>query len=163
MLTERQQTMSKNALIKKYGDQEGIRLYNERKLKQSQSLLNKPEHELERINIAKGSGLLNKLFLSDDEAKQTKGFLYYIHFYNSEINFYKIGITSKDIQTRFKNIRSLNYDILYKEKDYFYNCYKKEQKILRYFNSCRESINYDNFKSHECFNRNILNEFLRWI
>lgn len=164
-LRERQATFSLEKCILKHGLEDGVKLFNERQKKWLNTLSNKSEEEKITINRKKGTGLLNKLFLHDPIVKQTRGILYYIHFYNSEISFYKIGITTKSIKERFRTEckkSGLKYDVILKYKDYFYNCYKKEQRILRYFNSVRENIDYKEFKSTECFNRNIIKDILRY-
>lgn len=160
-LSNRQCTFSKKICIEKYGNDIGIKKFNDRQNKWQKTLNKKNKEEIELINIKKGSGFLNKLYLKDDIVKTIPGTLYFIKFFNDEINFYKVGITSKTILKRFKKYickSKLNYEIILLKEDSFYNCYKLEQKILRCCNSCRISINYSNFKSHECFNRNITNE-----
>lgn len=164
-LRERQTTFSLEKCILKHGLVEGTKIFNERQKKWLDTLSNKSEEEKIAINRKKNSGPLNKLYLHDPIIKQTRGILYYIHFYNSEISFYKIGITTKSIKERFMvecKKSDLKYDVILKYKDYFYNCYKKEQQILRYFKSVRENINYKEFKSTECFNRNIIKDILRY-
>lgn len=160
-LKDRQNTFSYNKCIEKFGIEKGLKIFNERQTKWQNTLKSKPEETIKEINIKKGTGFLNKLYMKNDIVKKVSGLLYFIKFYNNEINFYKIGITTKTINERFSGYitqSNLKYEIILLKNDYFYNCYKTEQKILRCCNSCRISINYNNFKSHECFNRNISNE-----
>lgn len=50
---KRQQTFSKTICIEKYGEEEGIKRFNERQEKWLQTLSNKPEEEIKRINESK--------------------------------------------------------------------------------------------------------------
>lgn len=161
MIHQRQQTFSLKKCIEKYGNFEGTKIFNERQKKWQKSLNNKSREEIELINFKKGTGFFNKLYLNDPIVKKMPGILYFIHFYDKNINFYKIGITSKTIKQRFSRTK-LNYDVLFQLNDTFYNVYKKEQKILKLFKSCRVYINYNGFKSYECFNRNILKEIINY-
>ena len=160
-LKDRQNTFSYNKCIEKFGIEKGLKIFNERQTKWQNTLKNKPEETIKEINIKKGTGFLNKLYMKNDIVKKINGLLYFIKFYNNEISFYKIGITTKTINERFRRYISqsnLKYEIILLKNDYFYNCYKTEQKILNCCKSCKISINYKKFKTHEAFNRNISNE-----
>jgi hypothetical protein len=153
--SERQKTFSLKKCIKKYGPIEGYTVWLNRQVKWQKTLKSKTPEEIIEINRKKGSGLLNKLYKHDPKVKNTPGILYYIRFYNSEIEFWKIGITSKSINERFNKNYKLNKEIIYQNKDTFYNCYKKEQDILNKNKKFRININYNGFKTTEAFSKDI--------
>ena len=63
------------------------------------------------------------------------------------------------LQTLCKEL-NLNYDIIFLHNDTAHNCYIKEQFILDIYSKNRIHINYYNFSSTECFNSNVLKEFI---
>ena len=97
------------------------------------------------------------------------GKLYYIHFYNHELEFWKIGITKLDVENGrfakndvFFNKYNLNYNIIFiNEYESYSECFQKEQFILQTFRKNRLNINYNGFKTTEAFNINILKEFIK--
>jgi hypothetical protein len=97
------------------------------------------------------------------------GKLYYIHFYNDEFEFWKIGITKLDVENGrfakndvFFNKYNLNYTIIFiNEYESYSECFQKEQFILQTFMKNRLNINYNGFKTTEAFNINILKEFIK--
>lgn len=166
LLSERQSTFSLEKCLKKFGEIEGLNIFKNRQEKWQNTLNSKTDFEKLQIRKLKGTGFLNKLFLKDKIVKKENGILYFCKFYNSEINFYKIGITSKTISDRFDRICkfcNLKYDILIEYNDTFYNCYKLEQKILKTFKNYSEHIEYKNFTTFEAFNRNLTNEIKQFF
>jgi len=90
-----------------------------------------------------------------------EGLLYYIRFYNSEIEFWKIGITSKSIEKRFATIKNfyrkyaLKYEVIYSKKMSIKDAFINEQKILKEHKDSRINIDYNNFRTTEAFNKDI--------
>lgn len=80
-------------------------------------------------------GRFNKTILErEPEFKNKIGYLYFVKlFFDSEV-FFKVGITSKDIKTRLKN---LNYEEICSYKNKLISCYELEQKILNRYHSNR--------------------------
>ena len=122
----------------------------------------KSEDEIKFINMKKSTGRMNQLFNNDPKIKNIPGILYYIKFYNDDISFWKIGITSKTIKERFgtkKKLLSkhrLKYEILWEDTHMsFYDCFKKEQEILSKNKKDRILINYNNFTTTEAFSKDI--------
>ena len=153
-LSERQRTFTKEKCIEKYGIEKGTEIWKNRQEKWQNTLNSKSEEEKQIISFLKSSGTGN----IDKEKHCT---LYYIHFYNKKINFWKIGITTRKLEDRLRlkklcQNNNLNYDILF-EKDYK-NClvaHFYEHKYLREFLDCRVKIDIFGFKSGECFNKDI--------
>lgn len=187
---ERQSTFSLEKCINKYGVKEGDIVFNNRQERWQNTLNNKPQDEIDEMNKLKGITVENMIckyrevegMKKYNEWKQkllnrnnfnTKQFvnniedciLYYIHFYNTEIEFWKIGITTKQINQRFnfnkiKKECKLEYKIIFLHNDTAHNCFIKEQFILESYNTNRIYIDYNGFYSTECFNKNILCEFV---
>lgn len=95
------------------------------------------------------------------EAEKLEGHLYYLHIYNDNVSYYKIGITKfSDIKYRW-NINKFkenhfNFDVLFFKKCRNYkDAYIQEQNILRKFSKYRIFVDYGFFKSSEVFNREI--------
>lgn len=90
-----------------------------------------------------------------------EGYLYYLHIYNDNVNYYKIGITKfSDIKYRW-NINNFkknhfNFDVLFFKKCRNYkDAFIQEQNILRKFKKYRIYVDYGFFKSYEVFNHEI--------
>ena len=95
------------------------------------------------------------------EAEKLEGHLYYLHIYNDNVSYYKIGITKfSDIKYRW-NINKFkenhfNFDVVFFKKCYNYkDAYVHEQNILHEFRKYRIYVDYDFFRSSEVFNRDI--------
>lgn len=161
MLHERQQTFSLDICIQKYGDEEGIRIWQERQEKWQDTLNSKSPEEIERINMAKSTGRMNQLFNGNPEVKNVPGILYFIRFFNSDIEFWKVDITSKTVEKRFPKNRllsfnNLEYEILEEVTGMsFYECFKEEQDILNKYKDSRIIINYNGFQTTEAFSENV--------
>jgi len=156
LLKERQTTFSLKKCIEKYGSELGTEKWNQRQKKWQETLKSKSQEEQDDINRRKSQGIRKEW------DKDTLGKLYYIHFYNENIEFWKIGITTLTVKSgRFEHNMlffkkfNLNYNIIFEINDNIFNSFYYEQKILKKFNNNRISINYNGFKSTECFNKDI--------
>jgi hypothetical protein len=174
VLKERQATFSLEKCIEKYGEDAGSIVWRERQDKWQNTLNSKPLKEICRINKSKGRTFEDHVLkYGEERAKErlyTAGFnyrkhancsgiLYYIKFYNDEIEFWKIGITKQKIDERFwnSNIKrhNLNYEVIDTKEDIYSNCFMMEQVILKEYKENRIKIDYQGFNSVECFNKNI--------
>lgn len=170
-LHERQSTFSLEKCIKKHGEIDGTLIWQARQDKWQKSLNNKTKAEIDNINIKKGSnkngipligGISKKYFEINDPNHEKIGKLYYLKFYNNNIEFWKIGITTLSVESRFgskklcEKLHKLVYDVIFIESGTLYDCYILEQELLTKFKEYRIKINYNNFKSTECFNKDIM-------
>ena len=95
------------------------------------------------------------------EAENLEGYLYYLHIYNDNVNYYKIGITKfSDIKYRWRindfKKNHFNFDVLFFKKCHNYkDAFIQEQNILRKFKKYRIYVDHGFFKSSEVFNREI--------
>lgn len=157
-LKERQSTFSLEKCIEKYGEKEGTKRWKERQDKWQNTLNSKSEEEKIKINMSKSSGKNNV------SNKNGYCLLYYIRFYNNEDNFnvWKIGITGKSVEERFKlNLlkihHNLDYEIKFVQKfETIDEAYSKEQYILNAFKENRVYTNYNGFSTTETFNKDVL-------
>ena len=190
LLSERQSTFSLEKCISKHGKDEGTKIFNQRQEKWLNTLNNKPQEEIDDINSRKAITLDNMIKKYGEEEGREKyyswsdsknpgiinkndilmpGKLYYIHFYNDELQFWKIGITNLTVENGrfakndvFFNKYNLNYKIIFEhEYNTYYECFEKEQFILRAFRKNRCTIDYNGFKTTEAFKINILKEFIK--
>lgn len=140
---ERCNTHAKDAFIRRYGEEEGTLKFNETVEKWLNTLNNKPLEEKERINRAKGSAI-NSKYKPGGPCENVRGICYYLKFTSrsGDLIFYKIGITKKRVEERFKKycVRGLTYEIIDIFEDTLYNCFLKEQNILKTFASQRKNI-----------------------
>lgn len=170
-LKERQATFSKEKLIKKYGDKEGIKIFNERQKKWQETLNSKSDEEKIKISKKKGTdrkgiphmGAISENYLTRyPEKANSDASLYYLRFFNDEIEFWKIGITTRKVNERFGSRSScrskygLDYEIIFESKDTLKICHSLEQKILNKYNNDRITIDINTFRSTECFNVDII-------
>ena len=104
------------------------------------------------------------LFSHHDESKykDRKTVLYYIRINYNKKNYYKIGITLKDVSYRFKYEKNLDFKILIEEPfDDGSIAYRIEQEIKNKFYN-KKYILHENIKilkdggNHEIYNTNIL-------
>jgi hypothetical protein len=159
LLKERQTTFSLKKCIKEYGEEEGTKLWKERQEKWQNTLKSKSQDELDDINKRKSSGIGRYL------DRNIPGMLYYIHFYTDQIEFWKIGITSRTINERFnisllENKHNIHCDVLFVNKyKTIQQAYEEEQYILNTFNKNRIMINIDGFYTTEAFDKNVLKGF----
>lgn len=166
---ERQITFSLATCIEKYGKEKGLVIFKARQQKWQDTLNDKTNEEKDRINFLKSGGLMSRLFKSNEEPKYIPGTLYYIRFYSDEIEFWKIGITSYNVQKRFGSDKSLfvhyglKKEILFENNTMsFYDAFKEEQRILRNNTDNRITVNYNGFTSTECFTKDILKKDYEW-
>jgi hypothetical protein len=148
-LSERQCTFSLRKCIDKYGDEIGLDVFNARQLKWQKTLNSKSQKEMDKINMSKG------------HKPNIKGKcnLYYIRIYDSDIEFFKIGITTRTINERWSSLKKsgLKYNVIIDiEFDSVESAYKVEQAILK--NSKRKIIEHNYFRSTECFEKDIRDE-----
>ena len=98
------------------------------------------------------------------EDTQVECLLYYVKFYNDDMVFWKIGVTTRSIHKRFGSDEYIKYNYnlsknnLYYTKMDAYNCFKMEQEILRAHKENRVIIDIPNFKSTECFSTDIFKD-----
>ena len=153
-------TFTLEKCITKYGKEEGTRIWKERQINWQNTLKNKTQEEIDDINRRKSSGIGRYL------DRNIPGKLYYIKFFNKDIEFWKIGITSINLfggrfenPDVFKEKYKLDYEIIF-ENNYntIQEAYNIEQKILRNNNVNRITIDYNKFYTTETFDRNIIKE-----
>ena len=156
-LKERQTTFSLEKCIKKYGEIKGKEIWKERQKKWQNTLKSKPLEEINRINMSKSSGSGN--------VNKGECYLYYIKFYNDETEFWKVGITSKTLEQRFRlklleHHYNLKYKILFLNKlNTIDEAYYQEQYILEAFKEYRIYTDYNGFKTIETFSKDVLRGF----
>ena len=182
--SERQTTFSLEICIEKHGKEEGTRIWKERQDKWQKSLLSKEDYE--EMNKRKDSASIEyfrKKYPDDPEKAQEEynkrvmtnqwckkecsveedvpGTLYYIYFWNDDIEFWKIGITRKSIEERFwEGQYSPRFDLNKKviktwQGLYINECYRKEQEILAEMVEWRIKIDHNNFSTSEAFSKDI--------
>jgi hypothetical protein len=111
--------------------------------------------EMIDTNILVG-GYSEKLFADKPEIKNESAILYYLEINNGQ--FYKIGITRTSTKNRIKGIISkskgeiLHVKTLKEVKNTLYNCFKKEQRILKQYDAHRIYTSW----STELFDTNVL-------
>lgn len=155
---ERCNTRSLNMFIHRYGLEEGTKRFNNTVQKWLTTLNNKPIEEKIRINRAKASKIDSK-YKPGGELHNTKGLCYYIKFFDDNITFYKIGITKKSVDGRFGKffIKGMQYIIIDIYEDLIYECFKKEQNILKSFDNNRINIIRNNILfTTEAFDTDVL-------
>jgi len=168
LLSERQSTFSLKKCIEKFGEVDGIDVFNDRQQKWQDTLKAKPKEEINRINKAKGSGLnsgwgVQRIRNNPEKWNNKNAILYYIRFFNDIEEFWKVGITSNDILSRFgsasvfKQNNNLEMEVLKVIDGKFTDLFIKEQSILRLHKEFRIKVNYPKFSSYECFYKDILN------
>jgi len=155
-VSERQKTFSLDICIEKYGIEKGTEVFNERQIKWQETLNSKPQEEIDKINMLKGTG--SGAGFVQQRIKHQLGFaekectLYYVKLKNE--NVWKIGVTSQTLNTRFG--RKIEYDVIHLRKGMYKDMFLEEQRILKKFKKYRIKYQSDNFSSYECFNTNIL-------
>ena len=157
-LSERQSTFSLKSCIEKYGEEEGEFRWQQRQDLWQESLKAKSPEEIDIINQKKGTGRMCQLFNRNPEMKNIPGILYLIKFYNEDIVFWKVGITSCTIKERFGSMNryNLDMDIITENKNMsFYDCFKAEQSILKLHKDIRINVDYNGFKTTEAFDEPI--------
>lgn len=166
-LKERQSTFSLEICIEKHGKDKGLKIFNDRQKRWQETLNNKTQEEIDRINQLKGTGsILGRMEnLGIEESKKLFNKLYYIRFFNEEIEFWKIGITKNQINKRFgskllleKNTK-LKREVLFEIDSNLFDSFSNEQNILREHKEYRIRVNYNGFSSTECFSKDIFKDF----
>jgi len=156
-----QNTFSLDKCILHHGEKDGLKIFTERQLKWQKSLSNLSEDEKLEIKF-KQSKSNSSMYENWDEYKTKQGILYYVRFYNKDIEFWKIGITSKSIDERFgskelcKHRYNLKYEIISTEEMNMKEAFIKEQHMLKTHKNFRTIINYNGFKTTEAFTKDVL-------
>lgn len=185
LVKERQSTFSLEKCIEKYGENEGIARWKERQEKWQNALKSKSQEEIDEMNKKKGITLENMInkygeeqgknnyykwlnsispYRHDSHFEKESGKLYYIRFYNDDIQFWKIGITLNEVsggrfenREVFKQKYGLNYEIIFEiVYDSYYEAFQKEQESLSKHEKHRIRINYNGFSTTEAFNVDII-------
>ena len=86
-----------------------------------------------------------------EEWETKSAYLYYIKMNSETENFYKIGITTQDLQRRFRNLTSYSYEILNYVSTNLYEAVKLERSLLELTQEHKylPSIRFDGYT--ECF------------
>lgn len=123
--------------------------------------MSKLDEDTKREILFKQASSISSYFKNWAEFKDKGAALYYIHFFNDDISFWKIGITHNDIHGRFGSVElfehkhDLKYEIIFTKNFKFKDALAKEQKILKKYKEDRIIIDYNNFKTTEAFSRDI--------
>ena len=90
-----------------------------------------------------------------DEWENQQAYLYYIKMNSETENFYKIGITTQDLQRRFRNMTSYSYEILNYVTTNLYEAVKLERSVLELTKDCKymPAVRFDGYT--ECFSSTI--------
>jgi len=108
-------------------------------------------------------GYNEQLFKEKPVLRQKPASLYYLKINDGE--FYKIGITIKPITSRIKSLKCKSnkqfskFEIIWSIQDTLYNCYLKEQEILKLHSNERIYMDI----STELFNKDVLSFELKHI
>lgn len=130
-ISQEQSTFSLKTCIEKYGEDCGKQKWLDRQEKWQKTLNMKSDDEKYEINKKKATKI-NYRSLWNKDLNQD-GMLYLIKVYNSEEEFYKIGVTSRSLYTRFggNKIKNYSYDILDVFTDTIHRVFLLEQKIIK--------------------------------
>jgi len=162
LLKERQSTFSKDICIEKYGEEEGVKVWQERQDKWQNTLKSKSPEEIDRINKKKCPGtfrtksyskISQKLFWSihkiiKDDFKE-------IHFATTINN----GKNNEYIVNRFDGRKALldfyikdNNKVIEFDGDYWHGVKKgnQERDAIREKMILKENSNFDTFHVKEC-------------
>lgn len=149
-------SFSKDNCIKKYGLEEGLRIFNARQVNWQNTMKSKTQEEIDDINLRKNSGYT----LLKDNTKTA--ILYYLRFYSTkeDMEFFKIGYTTKTIHKRFPKMQLkksyLDYEVIYSAEGTMLEMINKEQHLLRKFHKHRFKCSYNGFATTEAFSDNVL-------
>ena len=96
--------------------------------------------------------------LSNREHSSKKAILYFMKCFGNNEEFYKIGHTTRDIQTRFcKASEVYDFELIVKKETTLVNARIEELEFINYFNSYKYIPNYHFAGYTECFRKDILN------
>lgn len=169
-LKNRQSNFSLDKCIKDHGETEGIKVFEARQIKWLKSLYDgKTEKEIEQFHASKSNGgkrcyYAGPIFLKDPHKAKTPAIVYYLKCFNEEKVFWKVGITTRDINDRFEPIAlfRLKYKLEREDRVIFrgnlFDCYKIEQELLNQFSDKRIKIDYNGFSTYEAFSEDVLSE-----
>lgn len=170
-ISKKQSTFSLEKCIEKYGEAEGLKIFNARQNKWQTTLKSKSEEEIKNINIKKGRDSEGNFHESwhkrvkiDDEFANSKCYFYFIKLYNDDEVFYKFGITKNKLYQRFSSVNKY-YRI---QKLYIIEGnYKTSTQIEKHFLEKTKNNIYTskNLRSRETriFNETELKEILKEI
>jgi hypothetical protein len=130
-VSKEQATFTLEKCIKKYGEQEGQKVWNERQEKWKDTLDKKSENEKNEIKRKKATKI-NYRSLWNKELDEN-GVLYLIKVYGLGEEFYKIGITTRSLYARYggNKIGNYNYEIVDVFEDTVHRSFLLEQKIIK--------------------------------
>lgn len=106
-------------------------------------------------------GTYNNTYFQKKDNMVKSGKLYIVKLFNTEENFYKIGITTKSIQKRFEKDKGYAFSIIRSIDGNLYTLFKIEQSILKQFiYRHRYTPKISLGGSRECFSEEMLNQVL---
>lgn len=156
-LKERQAVGRLSKFQERYGKEDGLKKWKERQRKWINTMNSKSKEEIDIINRKKSS--------ISNVRKSEPCKLYYIHFFKDGLDFWKIGITSRDIDKRFnfnslKDLDGLKWNILFiDEYETADIAFEREQYVLGVFDDYREKIDLNYLKTTEAFSKDVLEGF----
>ena len=147
LLSERQSTFSLEKCIEKYGEVDGKKRWLDRQEKWIRTLSKKSLEEIENINRKK-SNLMSYSILWKNEANYD-GILYVLDIGDG---LYKIGITTKTVQSRYKKYKD-KYHIIEIFNAKINECFQIEQLIKKAYatSSISKNEEVDGFGWTETF------------
>lgn len=95
--------------------------------------------------------------------KNKIGTFYIIKMFNDDEIFLKIGITSKTVISRYKNLKVYNYEIIKEINGSPSEIYDLEKNILKIHKKEKYVPKYDFNGNSECFNIEILNKLKEYV
>jgi len=130
-VSQQQSTFTLQKCIENYGEKEGRQRWLDRQIRWQKTLDMKQDDEKYEINKKKATKINYKTLWNKDLNED--GILYLIRVYNSEEKFYKIGVTSRSLYTRFggNKIKTYSYDTIDVFKDTIHKVFLMEQKIIK--------------------------------
>ena len=148
-LYERQNTFTKEKCIERYGEEEGLKVWQDRQERWQNTLKSKTPEEIQEINKKKSSKINYKSLWNLELEEEGN-----IYFLKITENSYKIGITSKpSIEKRYSNGKLLNTEVLlFKNAQSINHAFLIEQIIKKKYFSSIKKDNYGFFGWTEVLN-----------
>lgn len=130
-VSEQQATFTLEKCIKKYGEEVGKQRWLKRQEKWKETIDNKTDGEKIEIKRKKATKVNYKSLWNKD--LEEDGILYLIKIYGLGEEFYKIGVTTKTLYTRYggNKIGNYSYDILDIFETTIHEAFLQEQKIIK--------------------------------
>ena len=135
-LSERQSTFSLQKCVEKYGETEGINIFNTRQEKWQKTLSDKPADEIDKMNRKKATKVNYKSLWNNE--LHIDGEFYIIELPNNNV---KIGITSRDVHKRYTKLELDGCNVLCTRKMPINHCFMLEQLTVRHLNNFKISKN----------------------